>query len=158
MKYETQINTTTKKLKKEYYLTILTWVILALLNEFTTTPLSGILVENGKAIYILETITILVVAGSIPLALKTFSKTIEGLKSGSDIDLILNTYIRASRVRLSILSIAFLLAIITSYLCISSTGIYCAILIGFTAFFCSPTPSKLTLLIQSLEPQADEQE
>lgn len=156
MKYETQINALTKTLKVEFYLTILAWIALALFNEFSTTLLSGILVENGKAIYILETITILITAGSIPLALKLFSKSINALKPSTEIDEILKVYKRASRLRLGILSFTFLLAIIISHLCISTTGIYCALLIGFTAFFCSPTSSKIALLIQSLEPQENE--
>lgn len=158
MKYEAQIKATTKILKKEYYLIILIWIALALFNELSTTLVNGIIAENDQAIYILETITILVTAGSIPLALKSFSKSINRLKQEDDIDKILKVYTRASRVRLSILSLAFLLAIITSHLCISTTGIYCALLVGFASFFCSPTASKITLLIQTLKPQADEQE
>lgn len=158
MEYEALKSTAIKTLKKEYYSTVLAWITLFILNEFLTTSLSGVFADNGKAIYVLETITILVTAGSIPLALKLFSKYTKALIPGEDINVILKTYIKASRIRLAILSVSFVLAIITSHLCISSSGTLCAILIGFTAFFCSPTPNKLNLLLQSLEPQSDEQE
>lgn len=157
MEHEKLMNSTIKLLKKEYYLIWLLWIVLGVLSEMTT-PLSGILAENAQAVYVLETFTILITAGSIPLALKLFSKSISKLKPENSLDEIIQIYIKSSRIRLTILTLVIVLALITSHLCISSSGTLCAILVGFTAFFCAPSLSKLTLVIDTLKPQKNDDE
>lgn len=146
---QTQINIGLfeKRLKIRYYLFWAYLVLLIILGELSTF-MHGVFADNGQVVYAMETFLILLTAGSIPLALKLFSKNTSPLRNHKSVSFILAEYQKWSNIRLLILAFVFTLALLTHYLCMSSAGSLCAILIGFTAFFCIPSKSKLLYLFE----------
>lgn len=143
------INRATRKIKKSFYIFILILISLLIIGEFGL-AFNGIYVDDGMTTYVLETITILVTAASIPLALKLFNKKVSSVDYTGSIESLIFVYEKWFILRLVILGVAFALALATHYLCVSTTGSLCAILIGFSIFFCMPSKNKLLVYLDPL--------
>ena len=147
MKTQINIPLFEKRLKLSYYMFWIYLILLVVVFELLTS-IHGFFADNGQLVYGLETITILITAGAIPLALKLFGKNTAGLREHESVTFVLAEYQKWSSIRLLILGAVLTLALATHYLCMSSAGSLCALLIGFAALFCIPTKSKLLYLLE----------
>lgn len=104
---------------------------------------TGLVADNVKIVYWMETVSILLTVINVPLALKLFALVLK--KKIDQVPLVeaLRLYKRWSLIRLLLLFIPVLAGLITYYMCLSTTGLLCAA-IGLTAsFFCVPTEHRL---------------
>ena len=128
---EEQIKRIVKSQKVQY---ISFWIIpllLVLLGEAGVLPV-GIKADNVRAVYVFETVGILMTAVCIPLSLKLFSFVLT-----KKIDQLWGA------VRLALLEFVVVFNLAGYYFTLSSTGALCA-LIGLTAsFFCLPGEKRL---------------
>lgn len=104
---------------------------------------TGLVADNVKIVYWMETVSILLTVINVPLALKLFALVLR--KKIDQVPLVeaLRLYKRWSLIRLLLLSIPVLAGLTTYYMCMSTTGLLCAA-IGLTAsLFCVPTEQRL---------------
>ena len=132
---EEQIKRIVKSQKVQY---ISFWIIpllLVLLGEAGVLPV-GIKADNVRAVYVFETVGILMTAVCIPLVL---TKKIDQLT----FPVALSRYMLWGAVRLALLEFVVVFNLAGYYFTLSSTGALCA-LIGLTAsFFCLPGEKRL---------------
>ena len=104
---------------------------------------TGLVADNVKIVYWMETVCILLTVINVPLALKLFALVLK--KKIDQVPLVdaLRLYKRWSLIRLLLLFIPVLAGLTTYYMCMSTTGLLCAA-IGLTAsLFCVPTEQRL---------------
>ncbi len=104
---------------------------------------TGLVADNVKIVYWMETVSILLTVINVPLALKLFALVLK--KKIDQVPLVeaLHLYKRWSLIRLLLLFIPVLAGLTTYYMCMSTTGLLCAA-IGLTAsLFCVPTEQRL---------------
>ena len=104
---------------------------------------TGLVADNVKIVYWMETVSILLTVINVPLALKLFALVLR--KKIDQVPLVeaLRLYKRWSLIRLLLLFIPVLAGLTTYYMCMSTTGLLCAA-IGLTAsLFCVPTEQRL---------------
>ena len=98
----------------------------------------GMYAGDVRATYMAETVTILLAASCVPIALKLFSWVLIRKIDVVTLPEALRLYALWSGVRLALLAIPVLAGFFTYYIMLSSTGALCA-LIGLTAsLFCLP--------------------
>ena len=103
----------------------------------------GMYAGDVRAIYMAETITILLAASCVPVSLKLFSWVLIRKIDVVTLPEALRLYALWSGVRLALLAIPVLAGFFTYYIVLSSTGVLCA-LIGLTAsLFCLPGEGRL---------------
>ena len=103
----------------------------------------GMYAGDVRATYMAETVTILLAASCVPIALKLFSWVLIRKIDVVTLPEALRLYALWSGVRLALLAIPVLAGFFTYYIMLSSTGALCA-LIGLTAsLFCLPGEGRL---------------
>ena len=134
---EEQIKRIVKSQKVQY---ISFWIIpllLVLLGE------AGVLPVGIRAVYVFETVGILMTAVCIPLSLKLFSFVLTKKIDQLTFPVALSRYMLWGAVRLALLEFVVVFNLAGYYFTLSSTGALCA-LIGLTAsFFCLPGEKRL---------------
>ena len=139
---EEQIKSIVRKLNISY---VFFWVLPAFLlgaGEFDLLPV-GVLAEDVRVTYFFETITIILTAICVPLALKLFSLVLKKQIDNLPITIALQRYMAWSIVRLGLLEAVIIVSILCYYLVLSNTGNLC-MLIGLTAsLFCLPSEKRL---------------
>ena len=139
---EEQIKRIVKSQKVQY---ISFWIIpllLVLLGEAGVLPV-GIKADNVRAVYVFETVGILMSAVCIPLSLKLFSFVLTKKIDQLTFPVALSRYMLWGAVRLALLEFVVVFNLAGYYFTLSSTGALCA-LIGLTAsFFCLPGEKRL---------------
>ena len=107
MKTQINIPLFEKRLKLSYYMFWIYLILLVVVFELLTS-IHGFFADNGQLVYELETITILITAGAIPLALKLFGKNTAGLREHESVTFVLAEYQKWSSIRLLILYMCFI--------------------------------------------------
>ena len=103
----------------------------------------GIKADNVRAVYVFETVGILMTAVCIPLSLKLFSFVLTKKIDQLTFPVALSRYMLLGAVRLALLEFVVVFNLAGYYFTLSSTGALCA-LIGLTAsFFCLPGEKRL---------------
>ena len=104
----------------------------------------GMYAGDVRTTYMAETVTILLAASCVPIALKLFSWVLIRKIDVVTLPEALRLYALWSGVRLALLAIPVLAGFFTYYIMLSSTGALCA-LIGLTAsLFCLPGEGRLS--------------
>lgn len=104
---------------------------------------TGLVADNVKIVYWMETVCILLTVINVPLALKLFALVLRKKIDQVPLVAALRLYKRWSLIRLLLLFIPVLAGLTTYYMCMSTTGLLCAA-IGLTAsLFCVPTEQRL---------------
>lgn len=139
---EEQIRRVLKSLKIQY---ISFWIIPLLLvavGEAGLLPV-GIKADSARAVYVFETVGILLVAILVPLSLKLFSMVLSKQIDRVTFPVALGRYMLWSAVRLALLEFVVVFNLAGYYFTLSTTGALCA-LIGLTAsFFCLPGEKRM---------------
>lgn len=139
---EEQIKRVVRNLNISY---VFFWLIPAFLlgaGEFDLLPV-GLLADDVRAVYYFETLSIILTAICVPLALKLFSLVLKKKIDQLTITTALQRYMQWSIVRLGLLEFSVILSILCYYLALSSTGNLC-MLIGLTgSLFCLPSEKRL---------------
>ncbi|WP_455585248.1 hypothetical protein [Bacteroides sp.] len=139
---EERIRHIVKSLKTGY---ILFWVVAILLvigGETELLPV-GILADNVRACYFLETIGILLTAVCIPLSMKLFSLVLTRKIDKLTFPIALSRYASWSFVRLGLLGLVVIYNLLCYYMTLSSTGALCALCALTASFFCLPGEKRL---------------
>lgn len=139
---EEQIRRVLKSLKIQY---ISFWIIPLLLvavGEAGLLPV-GIKADSARAVYVFETVGILLTAILVPLSLKLFSIVLSKQIDRVTFPVALGKYMLWSAVRLALLEFVVVFNLAGYYFTLSTTGALCA-LIGLTAsFFCLPGEKRM---------------
>lgn len=139
---EEQIRRVLKSLKIQY---ISFWIIPLLLvavGEAGLLPV-GIKADSARAVYVFETVGILLTAILVPLSLKLFSMVLSKQIDRVTFPVALGKYMLWSAVRLALLEFVVVFNLAGYYFTLSTTGALCA-LIGLTAsFFCLPGEKRM---------------
>ena len=134
---EEQIKKTAARVRTTFAYFWMLPILFVLLGE-TGGGLVGMYAGDVRATYMAETVTILLAASCVPIALKLFSWVLI-----RKIDVVTLPEALWSGVRLALLAIPVLAGFFTYYIMLSSTGALCA-LIGLTAsLFCLPGEGRL---------------
>ena len=118
---EEQIKRVVRNLNISY---VFFWLIPAFLlgaGEFDLLPV-GLLADDVRAVYYFETLSIILTAICVPLALKLFSLVLKKKIDQLTITTALQRYMQWSIVRLGLLEFSVILSILCYYLALSSTG------------------------------------
>lgn len=143
---ETYIADGLRTIKRSYYIFWLVVVIAVSIGEMSST-LSGIFAQEEVIKYIAEISTILVAGLSIPISLKLVASKINRITRTDSIEDAIRIYLRWSRVRVGLLSFAVVVAIATHYLCVSSAGALCAVIVCAAALLCIPSRKKMEYVL-----------
>lgn len=139
---EEQIKNVFKSLKIQYLSFWIAPLLLIVAGETELLPV-GIKADSVRAVYVFETIGILLTAISVPLSLKLFSLVLSKKIDQLTFPIALNRYMLWGAVRLAVLEFAVVFNLAGYYLTLSNTGALCA-LIGLTAsLFCVPSQKRM---------------
>lgn len=139
---EEQIKRVVRNLKIIYILFWLCPLVILLAGEMEWIPV-GIWADNVQVVYFLETLSILLTAIIIPLALKLFSLVLTNKIDKLGIVLALKRYQQWSHVRLGLLELNVLFSLFGYYFAFSNTGNLCMLISLTASFFCFPTEKRL---------------
>ena len=136
------IEKTLKSLKIEFLVVWMLAILLVILNESDILPV-GVIADNPRMDFILQTIGILLVFTFIPLSLRLFNQSlIKRIKLLSTEKAIIS-YRRWSEIRLSLLFVATILNLSFYYLTMNTTGLFCGLMALLATFFCIPTRKRM---------------
>lgn len=139
---EEQIIKVVRNLKNGYILFWLCPIVILLAGEMEWFPV-GLWADDTQVVYLLETLSILLTAICIPLALKLFSLVLTKKIDKLGIVLALKRYQQWSYVRLGLLEINVLFSLFGYYFALSNTGNLCMLISLTASFFCFPSEKKL---------------
>lgn len=139
---EEQIKRVLKSLKIQYISFWILPVVLVILGEGGVLPV-GIKADSVRAVYVFETVGILLTAVLVPLSLKLFSLVLSKKIDRMTFPVALSRYQLWSAVRLALLEFVVVFNLAGYYFTLSTTGALCA-LIGLTAsLFCLPGEKRM---------------
>lgn len=139
---EEQIKSVFKSLKVQYISFWIVPLLLVVVGEVELLPV-GIKAGSVRAVYVFETVGILLTAISVPLSLKLFSLVLAKKIDHMTFPAALSRYMLWSAVRLALLEFAVVFNLAGYYFTFSTTGALCA-LIGLTAsLFCIPSEKRM---------------
>lgn len=139
---EEQIKSVFKSLKVQYISFWIVPLLLVVVGEVELLPV-GIKAGSVRAVYVFETVGILLTAISVPLSLKLFSLVLTKKIDHMTFPTALSRYMLWSAVRLALLEFAVVFNLAGYYFTFSTTGALCA-LIGLTAsLFCIPSEKRM---------------
>lgn len=139
---EEQIKSVFKSLKVQYISFWIVPLLLVVVGEVELLPV-GIKAGSVRAVYVFETVGILLTAISVPLSLKLFSLVLTKKIDHMTFPAALSRYMFWSAVRLALLEFAVVFNLAGYYFTFSTTGALCA-LIGLTAsLFCIPSEKRM---------------
>lgn len=104
----------------------------------------GLWADNVRASYLAETITILLTALCVPLSLKLFAWALPHRINSCGTEQALQRYSCWSMLRLLLLWIPVVCGMLTYYLCLSYSGLFCALIALVATLFCRPSQKVLT--------------
>lgn len=139
---EQEIKQITSHLKVLFFafwlLAILIVVACEALDGFT-----GRYAANPKAIYLGETIVILLTILTIPISLKYYARILANKIDKLSIDKALQAYRKLNYLRLALLAIPMLAGLFVYYQMLSNTGVLCALIALCASLFCVPSEKRL---------------
>ena len=109
---------------------------------------SGLWADNVRACYVAETVTILLTALCVPLALKLFSWALAHRINPCDIEQALKRYRCWSQLRLLLLWVPVVTGMLTYFIFTSISGLLCALIALVATLFCRPSQQALTQQIK----------
>jgi hypothetical protein len=129
---------------KVYFITFwLLPVLIAIVGESGIFDCVGIYAGNVRLTYIVESLTIIVTAISVPVVLKYFarilSKKIDHVSSAEALHL----YSFWSGIRMLVLAVLVIFGFTIYYLMLSTTGMLCAFIALTASLFCYPSEKRL---------------
>lgn len=129
------------RLRMEYMAVWAVAILLVVLFEFECL-LPGLFAGEERAVYLAQTISILITLGCIPLALKLFSlKYVERrLREGGSN---LTVYRGWCEVRIALLAFPLIINLLLYYLIMEVSSAYCALIVVLAMLFCWPSESRL---------------
>jgi len=121
------------------------WIvgIVLLLIAVLGSPLDGAFADQFMTKYLLETITILLAAAGIPVALKLFAWVLTNKIDQEELVQALKLYRKWSFVRLLLLALPLVVGIFTYIVCLSTTGLLCAAIALTASLLCVPSENRL---------------
>ena len=138
---EKQIKKAARMLNAGYALVWLLPLLLVVAGESDLFPTGGYS-ENGRLLFYVETIGILLAILCIPASLKLFYYVLNRIDN-SDVSVAVRKYVQWNIIRWGMLEAAVLFNLVCYYLTLSKTNGLCA-LMGLMAFlFCVPGKNKL---------------
>jgi len=142
---------TLKKLTTHYYLVYIMGVVIALSGYQLYNTGFRIDEKSSEGIAISSALIILII-GSIPLTLSLFNKNLKKINEETDMKIRLGRYEKASRIRLAIIGLGFVLGILFFFLMHSQSMIFCAGIAAIALFFCKPAEVKIISDLQIEDP------
>lgn len=139
---EKQIKRTILLAKRSFIGFWLLPLLLILLFELTGETV-GALASDVRATYLMETVSILLVAVCVPVSLKIFSWVMLKRIDNASIDRALVLYRSWSSVRLLLLSFPVIAGLLTYYLALSTGGLLCTLIALTASLFCVPGEKRL---------------
>lgn len=109
---------------------------------------NGLWADDMRACYVAETITILLTALCVPLALKLFAWALTHRINPCSIEQALKRYRCWSLLRLVLLWIPVVSGMLTYYCCTSYSGLLCALIALVGTLFCRPSQKSLSQQIE----------
>ena len=109
---------------------------------------NGLWADDVRASYLAETITILLTALCVPLSLKLFAGALPHRINICSTEQALKRYRCWSTLRLLLLWIPVVSGMLTFYLCMSYSGLLCALIALVATLFCRPSQKSLTQQIK----------
>lgn len=139
---EEEIRLITRRLKLQYALLWIVPMAVMLLFETGTLP-EGMWAGNGSAMYVAETIGILLAIVCIPLSLRLFNLVLTRKIDTTSLAEAIRLYKRWSAVRLLLLGIAVCANLFIYYMTLNSTGGLAALITLTASLFCLPGEKKV---------------
>lgn len=104
---------------------------------------TGIYASNARAVYLVETVTILLTAICVPVSLKFFAWFLKNKISELSISKALDFYFYSYLTRMILLFLPVLAGLLTFYLTFSNKGVLCVLLTLTATLFCLPGEERL---------------
>ncbi len=141
---ENEIKRTCLTLKRLYaYFWFLALLLLAY-GESGACAYEGVLADDVRAVYIFESIVILLTAVCVPGSLKLFAvKLKRSIAQCTDKHRALHLYTMWSSIRLLLLALPLLAGIVCYHSCQSSTGLLCAAICLLASLLCIPGTTRI---------------
>ncbi len=141
----------------EFCLVWLAAILTFLLGEADVIP-NGILAgEDHKMEFYINIVNIALVIVCVPLALKLFSLNTERSLRRMDKDEALGSYHLWSGIRLGMLALCAEVGLVSYFLLMDSTGVFCACIALVATFFCIPSRDKVDKFLSSKEDEQVEE-
>lgn len=121
------------------------WLLPILLIGFGEAGSSwvGTYADDVRAVYLAETLTILLTVLCVPVSLKLFSRMLTKKIDIVGISQALGLYVFWSGVRLALLAMPVLAGGFTYYMALSNKGVLCALIALTASLFCLPGEERL---------------
>lgn len=139
---EEEILKRVKLLKRAYGSLWAVAILFVILGETELFPV-GILIDNVRASFYCESVSILLMALCVPLSLKLFSLVLTKKIDTYAFPVALSRYTFWSLIRLGILGVGVVFNILVYYLTLNNTGLLCALITLTASLFCVPSERKL---------------
>ncbi len=142
---ENEIKRTGLTLRRLYaYYWFLALLLLAY-GESGACAYEGVLADNVRAVYIFESVVILLTAVCVPCGLKLFAvKLRRSISQCTDTHRALHLYTVWSSIRLLLLALPLLAGIVCYHSCQSSTGLLCAAICLLASLLCIPGTTRIS--------------
>lgn len=141
----------------EFSLVWLIAILTFLLGEADVIP-NGILIrDDHKMEFYINIVNIALVIVCVPLALKLFSLNTEKGLRRMDKDEALGSYHLWSGIRLGMLALCVEVGLVSYFLLMDSTGVFCACIALVVTFFCIPSREKIDKFLSSKEDEKVEE-
>lgn len=131
---------------------LMAWVIVAVvvvLGELDVIP-NGMVASHSEMEFKLNTVVILLTIVGIPVALRLFVlNTTKGLRRMNN-DEALNAYHVWSAVRMGLLCLTAVWGVVTYYVTMNVSGIFCALVSLFTTLYCWPSCEKVQTYLEGV--------
>lgn len=151
------INTLVKNLKIQYTLFFVFPILVFIYGEFFAKDLILDNPQNSSITYLLQTLTVVLTMGLIPLSLKLFhwvlTKKIDKTKEKQAG----KRYFLWSGIRLALLEFTTLFALIVYYITQSSMGGLCALITITAALFCIPSKNRVIQELTNVDYETEEE-
>lgn len=150
-----------KRLSSHLRLLYFTFWLLAILIVVLCESMDGFVgryASNSKAVYLAETVVILLTILTIPISLKFYARMLTNKIDKLSIDKALKAYRKLNYLRLALLAVPMLVGQFVYYQMLSNTGVLCALIALCASLFCVPSEKRLRqeLFIQTEETENNE--
>lgn len=144
---EEQIQRTVSLLKRQLFIFWLVPVMFTLASELDAGWV-GLYASQVQAVYVAETLSILLAALCVPLSLKLFARQLTHQIDQASLPQALRLYVRWSAIRLVLLEMPVMVGFFTYYGLLSSKGLLCALIALTASLFCLPGEQRLRRELQ----------
>lgn len=139
---EQEIKRVSSRLRLLYFAFWLLAILIVVLCECMD-GFVGRYASNPKAVYLAETVVILLTILTIPVSLKFYARMLTNKIDKLSIDKALKAYCKLNCLRLALLAIPMLVGLFVYYQMLSNTGVLCALIALCASLFCVPSEKRL---------------